>query len=380
MKTAICSFTNQSSRRRFLGTALAVGLAVSMTLLSVPGQAGAVPGVGGKKSLTVYSSNVYIGALIDRILEVPAGDLGTLLEATTLSFHELVQSDPPKRMAAAAAEIAARNPDVVGLVELYDVQIMTAPDQWTPLYSYLDLVVQALAARGAHYTIAVVAPESDVAAPILFEGQITWVRIIDHEAILVRSDLPPGQLNYGNPRTGQFQVHIAVPELGLDLRRGWCAIDMAVRGEKFRLICSHLETEAVPPVQYAQAVELLNGPVNTPLPVVLIGDFNTDPLARDGSFTYPVFLEAGFTDTWNVVNPQHPEGGLTWGHEPALTDPNAQLFDRRIDLVLYRGLQCSPTSFEVIDPIIGATVPCWFSDHAAISATFHLGNRPRSAR
>lgn len=112
------------------------------------------------------------------------------------------------------------------------------------------------------------------------------------------------------------------------------------------------------------------------MPVLLIGDFNTDPLGRDGSFTYPLFGQAGFADSWSVLNPHNAAGGLTWGHDPLLADPSVK-FDRRIDLILYRGPRFTPGSLEIVNPKIGSTSPLWFSDHAGVSAVMELGN-PRS--
>jgi endonuclease/exonuclease/phosphatase family metal-dependent hydrolase len=372
---AVCG----STRRGFLARTLALLLVASMAWLPSISQAGAVPGVGGKKSVNVYFSNTYIGALIDQMLLVDFSDMQEVIQAATLRFVEMVQSDPSKRMDAIAAEIMARNAEVVGLVELYQLQVAELGSaDFVSVYDYLDLLQQALAARGGHYQAAVVTKESDVALPVFLDGRVKMARLVDHEAILVRTDLPPGQLSYSNPQTGHFEHHIVIPAAGMDLLRGWCSIDMTVRGERFLMLCTHLETEAVPQLQYAQALELLAGPANTTRPVLLIGDFNTDPFGRDGSFTYPLFGQAGFTDSWNVLNPQDPLGGLTWGHDPYLSDSSV-LFDRRIDLILYRGTQFTATSLEVIDPLIGTSKPLWYSDHAGLSAALQLGN-PKSVK
>jgi endonuclease/exonuclease/phosphatase family metal-dependent hydrolase len=152
-------------------------------------------------------------------------------------------------------------------------------------------------------------------------------------------------------------------------------VDVFTRGERFRYICAHLEEETVPTLQYVQAQELLAGPASTSMPVVLTGDFNADPLHRNGTITYELFGAAGFTDAWNAVNPSRPAGGLTWGHDAALTDPGTP-FIWRLDLILYRGGQFNPTQFQVLDIQTGlARPPLWASDHAAVAASFLLGNK-----
>jgi endonuclease/exonuclease/phosphatase family metal-dependent hydrolase len=161
--------------------------------------------------------------------------------------------------------------------------------------------------------------------------------------------------------------------------RGWSSVEVFTRGERFRCICAHLEDDSLPEIQEAQGLELLAGPANTSAPVVILGDFNADPLNRTGTTTYHPFIQAGFKDAWATLNPQDPAGGLTWGHDPSLADPSTD-FVCRIDYVFYRGNQFTPTAAAVLDPQINLTsTPLWPSDHAAITATFSLGN-PKATR
>src|SRR5207245_5787862 len=89
-------------------------------------------------------------------------------------------------------------------------------------------------------------------------------------------------------------IHIS--SIGLSVLRGWCSVDVFVRGERFRYICTHLEEETVPQIQLLQALELLSGPAQVNLPVILTGDFNADTLHRNGTQTYDALIAAGFTD------------------------------------------------------------------------------------
>src|SRR4029079_16640991 len=113
---------------------------------------------------------------------------------------------------------------------------------------------------------------------------------------------------------------------------------------------------------------LLAGPVNTKLPVLLCGDFNCDPLNRDGSLGLAdqAIRGAGFGDAWGALH--NFNEGLTWGHDADLADPTV-LFDRRIDFVFYRG-GFTPAVVEVIDAELDGDGPLWASDHAAVSAAF----------
>ncbi len=152
-----------------------------------------------------------------------------------------------------------------------------------------------------------------------------------------------------------------------------CPEPVFIRGGNLRCICTHLETEVAPVLQVLQVQELLAGPANTKLPVILLGDFNTDPLHRDGSIAYDLMPAAGFGDAWATLNPGTPESGLIWGHDEFLADPG-MAFDRRIDLVFYRGKAIGPVQSDVIDPITGLKTrpPLWASDHAAVSVRFLL--------
>ena len=85
------------------------------------------------------------------------------------------------------------------------------------------------------------------------------------------------------------------------------AIDAKIHGRVVRVVSTHLEPIS-PPVQIAQALELLSGPAQTTLPLIMLGDFNS---AADGSTTatYGLLTAAGLVDTWNAAHPGDP--GLT---------------------------------------------------------------------
>jgi endonuclease/exonuclease/phosphatase family metal-dependent hydrolase len=207
-------------------------------------------------------------------------------------------------------------------------------------------------------------------------GKMDDVRLTDREAILVRTDLPPGQLSVANPRHGNFSAVIQIPGTGISVLRGWCSVDVFIRGQNFRYICAHLEEETVPFLQVLQAQELLSGPAASKLPVVICGDFNADPLHRDGSIAYDTVIAGGFEDAWAVANPANLAGGLTWGHDAYLADPD-NAFDRRIDFVFYRGAGFIPVEADVVDLSLNRLdSPLWGSDHAALAVSLLINRAP----
>jgi hypothetical protein len=294
-----------------------------------------------------------------------------------------------------AAQIAARKPDIVAVEEATLLRLQSPGDivvgGITPatdvVFDYVQILVDALNARGAHYTVASVSYEWDVEIPILDlapdgtpTGIIDDLRQTDREAILVRTDLPPGQLRVSHPQSGHFVNLLEFPSLGISMTRGWCSVDVCTCGDNFRYVCAHIEEETSPQIQVLQAKELLAGPARTWLPVVMVGDFNSDPLHRDRPLAdptaYPLIIAAGFRDTWGILHPFHPAGGLTWGHDAFLADPS-HVFDRRIDFVFFRGPCFVPFKAEPIDMVLNReTPPLWASDHAALAAELLVGVAP----
>ena len=89
-----------------------------------------------------------------------------------------------------------------------------------------------------------------------------------------------------NPTSGNFGNLLIVKVAGateVAVTRGWTTVDAKVRGSKqFRFVNTHLEAfdnEAeVPSFRAQQAAELVapGGPATSKLPVVLVGDLNSD--------------------------------------------------------------------------------------------------------
>ena len=319
--------------------------------LAMPAQSGE-PGVGGKRGVDVMQINLYIGGGIDRVMALNPADpnyLSELVATVTGVYYEIAASQPEVRLQGVARQIADRMPDFVSVEEAALIRIQSPGDLVSGgtqpatkvVYDYLKILTNALAAQGAHYAVVSTANEIDVEMPMfnLQTGTVDDIRWNDREAILARTDLPPGQLRVTNPQSGNFAYVIQIPGTGIKVTRGWCSVDASIRGRDFRYICPHLEQETVPQIQYLQALELLAGPANTSLPVLIVGDFNSDLFNRDGSgaLAYDALVAGGFQRRVGRGRTRdNPAGGLTWGHDEFLADP-LRPFDRRIDLVFYRG-------------------------------------------
>jgi len=237
----------------------------------------------------------------------------------------------------------------------------------------LRSLMDGLAARGLHYRVAAMTTELDVEMPMfnMVTGEYDDARLTDRDIILVRTDLPRDQLRVSNPQGGNFDTHLTL-DSGLEVLQGWCSVDVFVRGERFRFINTHLQDDAEKEIQFAQAQELLaeHGPADTRLPVMMVGDFNADPIGRNGTWTYPELMAGGFDDAWTALYPH--KRGLTWGHDAYLADPSVG-FVWRIDLVLFKGHTFVPKGMETVDTGLRRhTAPRWPSDHAGVWASFEL--------
>ena len=133
---------------------------------------------------------------------------------------------------------------------------------------YLSILLDALERHGGHYAVASKIEDTDVEVPLFTGTSFDDVRLTDRDVILVRTDLPPGQLRISNPQSANFHVALPLP-IGVSALRGWCSIDVQTRGRSFRFINTHLEDHlplGAPNIQLAQASELLADPVNTIAP------------------------------------------------------------------------------------------------------------------
>ena len=351
---------------------LTVALLTSLLASPVAAQQ-AVP-FRGDRVVTVMTRNVYHGVNAEFSGVATARSLPDLLMKVAGVYTGYHTRNFPERAAALAAEIEATRPDLIGLQEAVLVRIQSPPDgpataAQTVVLDYVQLLLDALAARGLAYEVVAQSIGWDVELPSAAGFD---VRHTDREVILARADLKTADLKISNVQAGHFATNCVIPTAlvgPITIKRGWVSGDVKIRGKQFRLVSTHLDGDcADPAIQAAQANELVHGPGDTVIPVVFIGDSNSDPVTG-GTGAYGALVAAGFTDAWDVagVGP-----GYTCCQDPFLGSP-VSLLTRRIDLVLFRG------EFEVIgvevvgaDPVDRTPSGLWPSDHAGVVATLEL--------
>jgi endonuclease/exonuclease/phosphatase family metal-dependent hydrolase len=349
-----------------------------------PGHHFPPPGHGKDgRDLKVMTQNLYLGSSLAPALEAKTPT--AFVEAVARIYGTVQYTDFPARAEAIAEEIQAEEPDLVGLQEV---------TKWTtgglnppPGYDFLAILQSDLAARGLHYTAATVAHNANIGpAPLALPEQgcvqpgpeITCtVTLEDRDSILVNDDTPG--LTWGNPQSGRYatQEVIESPVGPLSFDRGWASIDARLKGQPFRFVDTHLETEESPAVQEAQAAEFLAGPGKGGT-IVVTGDFNS---ASDGSTTgtYAQLTAPGrFRDAWDENQLGPGDSCCQESNTPplapgALNNPVSTLATR-IDLILGRGAaRSSGNDAQLVGSTpFEPTPPFWPSDHAGVIAVLRL--------
>jgi endonuclease/exonuclease/phosphatase family metal-dependent hydrolase len=338
----------------------------------------------GKRDLRVMTQNLYLGSSLGPALEATTPE--AFVEGVARIYATVQYTNFPQRAEAIADEIQAEEPDLIGLQEV---------SKWTTAgvnppagYDFLAILENDLQARGLNYSTAAIAHNANIGpAPLALAEQgcvqpgptITCsVQLEDRDVILVNDETPG--LTWSNPQSGRYATQQAIesPVGPLSFDRGWASIDARLKGQPFRFVDTHLETEESPLVQQTQAAEFLAGPGNGGT-IVATGDFNS---ASDGSTTtsYAQLTAPGkFRDSWNerLLGPGNSccqESNTPPLAPGALNNPVSTL-RTRIDLILSRGAARSDgDDAELIgNTPFQATPPFWPSDHAGVVSDLHLG-------
>ena len=298
--------------------------------------------------------------------------------AVTATYQEIQASNIPERAGGIAREIQATRPYLVGLQEVTTVR--TGPfggPATTVVADGLASLLASLAQRGLHYKPVAIQMNADVEAPAFDQSfSLFDVRVTDFDVMLARTDLPVSEFKLEGVQQQHFNAMLVFPTptgQSIPFPRGWIAIDTKLRGKSYRVLTTHLESFNLD-LQAAQAIELVNGPAISDLPVILAGDFNSDADNPDPaqSPAYHILVSAGFLDVWPTIHPGDP--GPTWplhGEDPFTpsSSPN-----QRIDLIFTRGSGIEARGIALTGNSLTDLTPSglWPSDHAGVVASLKL--------
>jgi len=234
----------------------------------------------------------------------------------------------------------------------------------------LQSLLQALHQRGLQYKAIAVQTNASTDLPAL-DASYTPITVgfTDFDAVLARTDLPVSEFKVSDIVMRHFSVTLpfTVGGQSIPFLRGWISLQVKLRGKEYKFVTTHLETFS-PDIQAAQTSELLDGPLNSGLPLILAGDLNSDavqPSWANGP-AFQMLQAAGFEDVWTKLHGSNP--GLTW---PLFAEdpPGAATLRQRIDLILTHGdeIRCRTL---VRTGLMPATNQVWGSDHTGISGEF----------
>lgn len=353
---------------------------------------------GHGHEVNVMTRNLYLGA--DLAPAIGAPSLEAFVAANGQILREVSANDFPTRAKGLASEILEKEPDLVGLQEV--ALWRTGPPSLTPVltgepsattvrYDYLQLLLDQLNKKKPQYEVVVTQNEFDLEAPgdengVPGDGPNPAIANAEINGRLTMRDVILARRGAGvqtaNPQSGNFKALLAVPILGqpLTIKRGWTAADAKVRGSDwFRFVNTHLEAfdppQLVPSIRALQAAELVapGGPAaNGDLPVVLVGDLNSDDdtVSPGDQQAYRVLLEAGLVErsTNDPLGCCLNSSLLAEGAGGSVAD-----FDHQVDHVMTDdpgNVALQSSSVTGLLPVNGF----WSSDHAGLFSSLRFAH------
>src|SRR5262249_3192250 len=187
---------------------------------------------------------------------------GAIITGVSQLWQNIQGTNFAERADALAREIAAAQPDLIGLQEVSLLRTGTFDSfAGNPTRAdhvelhYLQILLNQLQSRGLPYRAVAVTEEFDAEFPgFTAPGVLKDIRLTDRDVILARTDLRTSELKLSNVQTGHFTTNVQLPLGGgrvFTELRGWNAVDVKGRGQSFRFINAHLESD-VAPVQVLQ--------------------------------------------------------------------------------------------------------------------------------
>lgn len=314
--------------------------------------------------LSVMTWNIYLGADLTPIFTASPEQIP---QRVTEVFRQFLATNFPERAKAIANQISLKEPDIIGLQEA-ELWELIPPNSTVVPYDFVDILLHELKSRGLRYVVAAMNRNAEATLPSS-EGNL--IRLSDRDVILIRE---MSDIDVIRKQEANFKINLQVKIAGqpFTVLHGWSALDICFHGHVFRIVNTHLEPNSAE-VQVAQANELLTGPGETKLPLIFIGDFNSNANGS-GTQTYANLIAAGFEDTWIAAGVGI---GFTCCQDADLLNAESHL-NERIDLILFK----NDNSWKVVEAeVVGESqhdrtkTRLWPSDHAGVTVKFKKNYR-----
>jgi endonuclease/exonuclease/phosphatase family metal-dependent hydrolase len=383
--------THPLARGRVLvAAAMVLGLIVAFAA-ALAADAGAAKAKPRSTDVRVMTRNIYLGA--DLTDAVNATTPAEFVSANGQIFRDVDTNNFPVRARGLAREIRSKNPDLVGLQEVALWRSNATPSfapavggpktAFTVEYDFLDSLMDRLNQGRKRYRIVKVKKEFDFEAPADYDndpstgaatsgGELNG-RLTMRDAIIAK--VGAGVVTK-RAKSGTFETLFTpvISGIPVEVTRGWVAVDATVRGSRiFRFVNTHLEAFGDPTIREAQAKELIKrgGPARSGLPVLLLGDLNSDDntvSATNGDrLAYNALKRFGFRDraTENPMSCCLNTSILT-DNFGAVSD-----FDHHIDHILTD----TPRKVKRLASSVSGRAPVngfWNSDHAGVFSKLRI--------
>jgi hypothetical protein len=363
--------------RRLLAPAIAAAMLLALLLPGLAAAKKADHSDNGKgKVVSMMTRNLYLGADLGPVIAAKTPE--QVVTASGAILRDVIANDFPTRARGLADEILRTKPDLVGLQEvaLWQTTPITPAGQALTI-DYLDLLLGQLNKGPDRYEVVVVQNEFGTEVPAdangvendgpggeLADAEVLG-KLLMRDVILARTS---GGVHTWNASGGNFETLLELPVGGqvVAVKRGWTATDARVRGSQpFHFVNTHLEAFD-PLVRAAQAEELVapGGPATSDLPVVLVGDLNSDDDTVTGAdqLAYQALLAAGFVErsTSDPLSCCLKSPLLAVGKGGSVAD-----FNHQVDHVMTN----DPAEIRLESSEVTGLLPVngfWDSDHAGV--------------
>jgi endonuclease/exonuclease/phosphatase family metal-dependent hydrolase len=348
--------------------------------------------------ISVMSRNVYLGA--DLGPAIKAASTPDFIAANGGIIRQVEATNFPVRAKGLAKEILGKKPDLVGMQEValwreappsLGPVLTKTPTATVVKYDFLKLLLAQLNRGETQYRPVVVQNEFDFEAPadangvpgdgpagggVLANAEVNG-RLTMRDVILARVG---AGVKTSRPESDNY-AHVLVEKIAgsteVTINRGWTAVDATVRGSRpFRFVNTHLESfdsrEQVPSIRAQQAGELVGpeGPATGRLPVILVGDLNSDvptETAPGDGQAYRALLHAGFRER----STYKPLGCCISESHFDLKSGTTAEFDHKVDHVMTN----RPKAVTLLSSSVTGrkiTNGYWDSDHNGLFSSLNL--------
>ncbi|HEY0278050.1 MAG TPA: hypothetical protein VGC32_07255 [Solirubrobacterales bacterium] len=386
-------------RLRLVAPALLGSALLALALLFATRASAAKPKPAAPKptNIKVMTRNIYLGADLTPAIE--AKGVGAFTEATGEILRQVTANDFPVRAKGLAKEIIEKEPDLVGLQEVAEWRTGppsletllggSKPHAETVRYDYLTELLAQLNKGKNRYRAAVVNPEFDFEAPadengIPGDGPNSLIPNAEINARLTMRDVilakVGDEVKTSHPTKGHYKSLFSEEISGAKVivTRGWAAVEASVNGSApFKFVDTHLESfdpqTTVPSIRALQAGELVapSGPATSKLPVILVGDMNSDTKTAvqpgDGQ-AYEALVKGGMRER----STYEPLGCcLETPLLPVSGGGNASQFDHKVDHIMTN----DPSQVKLVKSSVTGRKPqngFWDSDHAGLFSELRI--------